>query len=106
MLTPQPVGEVQIWRQDLTPWGGEPGEGIFTAGLKDLKSVVIGVLFGCLGGKMEGDSWFTLWFNHLPGASICPKRTPMGVVRRLDGVCRFFGEVFLAGAMGGEGEIE
>ena len=21
--------------------------------------------------------WFTWWFNHLPGPSICPKRTPM-----------------------------
>ena len=37
------------------------------------------------GRKIEGDSWFTWWFNHLPGPSICPKRTPMfvaAVVRR------------------------
>ena len=37
----------------------------------------IGVLFGCFGRKMDGDSWFTWWFNHLPGPSISPKRTPM-----------------------------
>ena len=36
-----------------------------------------GVIFGCLGRKIEGDSWFTWWFCHLPGSSICPKRTPM-----------------------------
>ena len=28
--------------------------------------------------KIEGDSWFTWRFNHLPGPSISPKRTPMG----------------------------
>ena len=41
----------------------------------------IGVLFffrgGGFGGNIDGDSWFTWWFNHLPGLSICPKRTPM-----------------------------
>ena len=36
----------------------------------------IGVLFGCFGVKF-GWPWFTWWFNHLPGPSICPKRTPM-----------------------------
>ena len=36
-----------------------------------------GVLFGCFGRTIDGASWFTWWFNHLPGASICPKRTPM-----------------------------
>ena len=35
-----------------------------------------GVLFGCFGRKIDGDSWFTWWFNHLPGPSISPKRTP------------------------------
>ena len=37
----------------------------------------IGVLFGCFSRQIDGDSWFTRWFNHLPGPSICPKRTPM-----------------------------
>ena len=32
------------------------------------------------GGKIEGDSWFTWWFNQLPGPSICPKRTPMATM--------------------------
>ena len=36
----------------------------------------IGVLFGGFGVKIEGDPWFT-WLSHLPGPSICPKRTPM-----------------------------
>ena len=37
---------------------------------------VIGVLFGCFGRKIEGDSWFTWWFNHLPGnPSIFQKAT-------------------------------
>ena len=25
----------------------------------------VGVLFGGFGQKIEGDSWFTWWFNHL-----------------------------------------
>ena len=25
----------------------------------------VGVLFGCFGRKVDGDSWFT-WFNNLP----------------------------------------
>ena len=29
----------------------------------------IGVLLGCFGRKIVGDSWFTWWFNHLPGPS-------------------------------------
>ena len=37
----------------------------------------IGVLFDCFGRKIDGNSWFTWWFNHLPGPSISPKRTPM-----------------------------
>ena len=28
---------------------------------------------------MGFDSWFTWWFNHLPGPSIAPERTPMVV---------------------------
>ena len=36
----------------------------------------IGVLFGCLARKIDGDSWFAWWFNHLPGPSFSPKRTP------------------------------
>ena len=37
----------------------------------------IGVLLGCF-GIVDGDSWFTWWFNHLPGKPIySPKRTPM-----------------------------
>ena len=40
----------------------------------------LGVLFGWLGSKIEGDSWFTRRFNHLPGKSIYfLKRTPMGL---------------------------
>ena len=27
--------------------------------------------------EIDGDSWFTWWFNHPPGPSISPKRTPM-----------------------------
>ena len=37
----------------------------------------VGVLFGCFGRKIDGDSWFTWWFNHLPGPSIFSKRAPM-----------------------------
>ena len=37
----------------------------------------LGVLFGCFARKIDGDSWFTWWFHHLPGSSISPKRTPM-----------------------------
>ena len=44
----------------------------------------IGVLFGCFGREIDGDSWFTWWFNHLPGPSISAKRTPMHMgVRRI-----------------------
>ena len=39
--------------------------------------MAIGVLFGCFGRNIDGDSWFAWWFNHLPGPSISPKRTPM-----------------------------
>ena len=38
----------------------------------------IGVLFGCFGRKIDGNSWLTWWFHHLPGPSSSPKRTPMG----------------------------
>ena len=38
----------------------------------DLRLGAIGALFGCFGGKIVGR-----WLNHLPGSSICPKRTPM-----------------------------
>ena len=30
----------------------------------------IGVLCSCFGRKIDGDSWFTGWFNHPPGKSI------------------------------------
>ena len=36
----------------------------------------IGVLFGCFARQVDGDSWFTWWFNHLPGPRISPKKTP------------------------------
>ena len=36
----------------------------------------MGVLFGCFGRKNRWP-WFTGWFNHPPGPSISPKRTPM-----------------------------
>ena len=29
-----------------------------------------GVLFGCFASNIDGDSWFTWWFNHLPGKPI------------------------------------
>ena len=32
---------------------------------------------GCFARNIDGDSWFALWFNHPPGSSISPKRTPM-----------------------------
>ena len=41
-------------------------------------SITIGVRFG-FGRKIDGDSWFTGWFNHLPGPSTCPKRPPMSI---------------------------
>ena len=42
------------------------------------RSSAIGVLFGCFGRKIDGDSGFTWWFHHLPGKPIyLPKRTPM-----------------------------
>ena len=47
---------------------------------------IIGVLFGCFGRKIEGDSWFTWWFNHLPGPFISPKRTPMIRMRCISSV--------------------
>ena len=37
----------------------------------------IGVLFGCFGRKIDADSGFTWWSNHLPGPSNSPKRAPM-----------------------------
>ena len=37
----------------------------------------VGVLFGCSARQIDGDSWFAWWFNHLPGPSISPKRTPI-----------------------------
>ena len=36
----------------------------------------IGVLVGCFGRNIDGDSRFTWWCHHLPGPSIAPKRTP------------------------------
>ena len=53
------------WLIDVIEWS--PG-----------KVVSIGALFGCYGRKNRWP-WFTWWFNHLPGPSICPKRTPMVV---------------------------
>ena len=35
------------------------------------------VLFACFGRKLDGDPWFTCWFNHLPGPSMSPRSTPM-----------------------------
>ena len=32
---------------------------------------------GCFARRIDGDSWFAWWFNHIPGPSISPKRTPM-----------------------------
>ena len=37
-------------------------------------------LAACFGRKIDGDSWFTWRFSHLPGPSIFPKRTPMAVL--------------------------
>ena len=34
------------------------------------KLASIGVLFGCFVSKIDDDSWFTWWFNHLRGISI------------------------------------
>ena len=45
------------------------------------RAETIGVLFGCFGRKIDGDSWFTWWLNH-PWPSICPKRTPMAETLR------------------------
>ena len=33
---------------------------------------------GCFGGTIDGDSWFTWWFNHLRGPSICPQWASYG----------------------------
>ena len=46
-----------------------------------LNSYALGVLFGCFARKIDGDSWFTFWLNHLPEPSISPKRTPMPYAR-------------------------
>ena len=35
-------------------------------------NVHIGVLFSCFGRKIDGDSWFTWWFNHRLGRSYFP----------------------------------
>ena len=43
----------------------------------EVKERTIGVLFGCFARKIDGDSWFTWLFIHLPGPFISPKRTPM-----------------------------
>ena len=48
-----------------------------TAAPENQEETIIGVLFGCFARKIDGDSWFTWWCNHLPGPSISPKRTPM-----------------------------
>ena len=42
-----------------------------------VSSPVIGVRFGCFARKIDGDSWFTWWFHHLPGPSSSPRRTHM-----------------------------
>ena len=39
----------------------------------------IGVLLVVLLGRIDGNSRFTWWFNHVPGPSISPKRTPMNL---------------------------
>ena len=46
-----------------------------------LQAVGIGVLAGCC-RKIAGDPW---WFNHLPGKSISPNRTPMALGLRETG---------------------
>ena len=51
------------------PWSHEGSQ-------RPLFSGGVGVLFGCFGRQVDGDSWFTWWFNH-PGPSISPKRIPM-----------------------------
>ena len=44
----------------------------------------IGVRFGCVGGKIDGDSWFTWWFNHLPGKPIyLPQKDIYGCIFNL-----------------------
>ena len=53
-------------------WGGwiradgRAGFGI----LVDPNVLTRGVLFGCFAEKVDGDSWSTWWFNHLPAKSI------------------------------------
>ena len=37
--------------------------------------------------QKDGDSWFTWWFNHLPGPYISPKRTPMALTLSLHHAC-------------------
>ena len=37
--------------------------------LGSLKGTSTGVLFGCVARKIDGDSWFTWWFNQ-PGKPI------------------------------------
>ena len=46
--------------------------------------VTIGILFGCFGRTIDGDSWFTWWFFliYQGNPSISPRRTPMGVTCR------------------------
>ena len=36
--------------------------------------IAIGVLFGWCVGQIEGDSWLTWWFNHLPGPLFTKKK--------------------------------
>ena len=61
-------------------------ENLWLPGLLDLSRALegflngiatAGVLFGWFVLKIEGDSWFTWWFNYLPGPSIFQRRTPM-----------------------------
>ena len=44
--------------------------------LVEMGFMPLGVLVGCFGRKIDGDSWFTRWFSHPPGISIYfqPKR--------------------------------
>ena len=49
---------------------------------------------GCFAGNIDGGSRFIWWFNHLPGPSISPRRTPKRGLPQFQGALDSF---FLAG---------
>ena len=60
---------------------------MYVTGLVSQTATLIGVPFGCFAGKVDGDSWFTWWFDHPPGKPIYfPKKD----TQTFPGICSPF----------------